>query len=495
MGVGISTGRRGSELVSPDRECRIQTHEKLIRNGTKFNDNLVYGKGLGCGVQENPPGRYPPNVLLQHHEECKEECHEDCVVRMLGEQSGKSKGKRGMMPGCYGPTPGRHKGWVRPCHVNYLPREGGYDDEGTAARFFPQFKYCPKASRSERNKGCDGLQLKRGGAETFDSRDRDGTGEYRKPLHQNTHPCVKPIAVLEWLIKLVCPEGGTVLDPFMGSGSTGVACAKLNRKFVGIDVWVFTTLEEVVFMYRPTREGNFLQKLLRDFHGVLVSDFYSAYDSINCPQQKCLIHLIRDMNQELLNNPYDEELQSITLPFGDLLRAVVETVDKHGLKRRYLQRHRQDVQGFFHGMSVKTFHSEVAELLRNRLMRNRDKVFTFINHDGIPWNNNNAENASKQFAYYRENAGSRLTEIGLTDFLVLLSIRQTCRYKGISFLRFMLSRERDLDAFSDSKRIGRCPPAIQIYPKGFTPPNLMKRHDQKLPRQPDKLENEVQDTQ
>lgn len=61
-------------------------------------------------------------------------------------------------------------------------------------------------------------------------------------------------------------------------------------------VWVFTNLEEVVFIYRPTREGDFLQDLLKDFQGVLVSDFYIAYDSVNCPQQKCLIHLIRDMN-------------------------------------------------------------------------------------------------------------------------------------------------------------------------------------------------------
>ena len=68
-------------------------------------------------------------------------------------------------------------------------------------------------------------------------------------------------------------------------------------------VWVFTNLEEVVFMYRPNREGNFLQDLLKDFRGVLVSDFYSAYDSVACTQQKCLIHLMRDMNQELLNSP------------------------------------------------------------------------------------------------------------------------------------------------------------------------------------------------
>ena len=60
---------------------------------------------------------------------------------------------------------------------------------------------------------------------------------------------------------------------------------------------MFANVEEVVYLYRPTREGDFLQELLKDFRGVLVSDFYAAYDSLPCPQQKCLIHLIRDMNQ------------------------------------------------------------------------------------------------------------------------------------------------------------------------------------------------------
>jgi len=65
-------------------------------------------------------------------------------------------------------------------------------------------------------------------------------------------------------------------------------------------VWVLAAAEEVVYLYRPTREGDFLPKLLKDFRGVLVSDFYAAYDALPCPQQKCLIHLLRDMNQELL---------------------------------------------------------------------------------------------------------------------------------------------------------------------------------------------------
>ncbi len=75
-------------------------------------------------------------------------------------------------------------------------------------------------------------------------------------------------------------------------------------------VWVFTTLEHVAYIYAETREAEVLHKTLKDFKGVLISDFYSAYDSVPCPQQKCLIHLIRDLNEEILNHPFDEELKS-----------------------------------------------------------------------------------------------------------------------------------------------------------------------------------------
>jgi Transposase IS66 family/RNase_H superfamily len=239
-------------------------------------------------------------------------------------------------------------------------------------------------------------------------------------------------------------------------------------------VWVFTNLEEVIFMYRPTREGDFLRELLKDFHGVLVSDFYSAYDTIECSQQKCLIHLMRDINQQLLNNPYDDELQSITHPFGVLLRSVIETVDEHGLKRRHLQKHKRSVEDFFRGLSERSCRSEAAESLRMRLTRYRDKLFTFIDHDGVPWNNNNAENAIKTFAYYREDTVGVLREGGVRDYLALLSICQTCRYKGVSFLKFLMSGQRDIDVYSEQKRSRRWP-AVQVYPKGFTPPHFLWR--------------------
>jgi hypothetical protein len=236
-------------------------------------------------------------------------------------------------------------------------------------------------------------------------------------------------------------------------------------------VWVFASLEEVVFLYRPTREGDFLQKLLKDFHGVLVSDFYAAYDSINCPQQKCLIHLMRDMNQELLNNPFDEELQSVTGPFGVLLREVVTTIDQHGLKRCHLKKHDRDVAQFFETLAGQSFRSEAAEALRQRLLKYQHKLFTFISHDGVPWNNNNAENAIKRFAYYREDTAGSMKESGLKDYLMLLSLCHTCRYRGISFLKFLLSHERDIDAFG-TRRHTRRRPLIEVYPRGFVPPHL-----------------------
>jgi predicted RecB family nuclease len=237
-------------------------------------------------------------------------------------------------------------------------------------------------------------------------------------------------------------------------------------------VWIFASMEEAIFMYRPTREGAFLKDLLKDFHGVLVSDFYAAYDSIDCPQQKCLIHLIRDMNQELLDNPFDEELQSVTAPFGVLLREVVTTIDQHGLKRGHLKKHDLAVARFFESLAGQSFRSETAEALCQRLLKNRDKLFTFMQYDGVPWNNTNAENAIKRFASYRENTVGMLKEEGLKDYLVLLSLCQTCRYRGISFLKFLLSRECDVDAYGATKRVRRCHESIEVYPRGFIPPHL-----------------------
>jgi predicted RecB family nuclease len=240
-------------------------------------------------------------------------------------------------------------------------------------------------------------------------------------------------------------------------------------------VWVFASVEEVIYMYRPTREGDFLKELLKDFHGVLVSDFYAAYDSLDCPQQKCLIHLMRDINQDLLCNPFDEELKGITRSFGILLRAIVSTVDQHGLSRRHLKKHDREVASFFRSLTNRSFCSETAVALRDKLLRWRDKLFTFVRCDGVTWNNNNAENAIKRFAYYREDTIGVLTEAGLADYLVLLSLFQTCRYKGVSFYKYLLSREQDIDAFRRRKRSVRQAPVIEVYSPGYVPYSLRPR--------------------
>ncbi len=242
-------------------------------------------------------------------------------------------------------------------------------------------------------------------------------------------------------------------------------------------VWVLASAQEAVYLYRPTREGDFLLGLFKDFRGVLVSDFYAAYDGLPCPQQKCLIHLMRDMNQELLNNPFDAELQTITGPFGTILRAVVEDIDRHGLKHRHLAKHQREVDKFFDDLAAGSFRSEAAEALRARLVRYRDKLFTFLRHDGVAWNNNNAENAIRQFAYYRDGSTGRLKEAGLNDYLVLLSLYQTCRYRGVSFLKFLRSRERDVDTFCENPRRKRRRPLIEVYPKGVVRPDFGENKD------------------
>ena len=106
---------------------------------------------------------------------------------------------------------------------------------------------------------------------------------------------------------------------------------------------------------------------------------------------------MRDMNQQLLDNPFDNELQSITQPFGVLLRDIVGTIDNYGLKRYRLRRHACGVAEFFRSISSRSFRSEAAAALQDRLIRNREKLFTFLDHDQVPWNNNSAENAIKQF--------------------------------------------------------------------------------------------------
>lgn len=102
-------------------------------------------------------------------------------------------------------------------------------DTGSAARFF----YCAKASKADRNAGCEGMELKAAGGM---SGRRDGSMGSVTYNNNNTHPTVKPTDLMRYLCRLVTPPGGIVLDPFMGSGSTGKAAMLEGFRFVGCEL-------------------------------------------------------------------------------------------------------------------------------------------------------------------------------------------------------------------------------------------------------------------
>jgi hypothetical protein len=150
-----------------------------------------------------------------------------------------------------------------------------------------------------------------------------------------------------------------------------------------------------------------------------------------------LIHLLRDLNEDLLKRPFDEEFKTLAQRFSKLLQKVVETVDRYGLKKRHLHKHRREVEAFFNKTCAGESPSDVARGYQVRFEKYRGKLFTFLDHDGVPWNNNNAEHAIKCFARYRRFADGRFTESSLKDYLVILSVYQTCEYQGTAFLDFL----------------------------------------------------------
>jgi hypothetical protein len=209
-------------------------------------------------------------------------------------------------------------------------------------------------------------------------------------------------------------------------------------------VWVFTNLTSVAYVYAESRESTILDDVLNGFSGVLVSDFYAAYDSVPCAQQKCLIHLMRDINEDLHKNPFDEGLKEIARRFGALLREIVETIDLHGLKARNLSKHKKAAFGFVEHVSAMKCQADAGLALRKRIEKNRHKLFTFLDYDGVPWNNNNAEHAVRAFTRLRNAIGTS-TPKGHREYATLLSIQQTLRYRGTSFLEFMRSGRMEID--------------------------------------------------
>ncbi len=154
-------------------------------------------------------GRWPANVILD----------EEAGV-VLDEQSGHSQSTDRVRHNNQSRTSGQG------IYGKFNDQDtNGYADSGGASRFF----YCAKASKAERNAGCDELEAHTAGVGAL----RDG-GRESQP-RKNDHPTVKPLALMRYLVRLVTPPGGIILDPFMGSGSTGCAAVLEGFSFVGID--------------------------------------------------------------------------------------------------------------------------------------------------------------------------------------------------------------------------------------------------------------------
>ncbi len=161
-------------------------------------------------------------------------------ARMLDEQSGIKISKRSLIKGGFGAG-------VNTFGAGFIESERGFNDKGGASRFF----YCAKASKSERNFGCDELEENKQAClgigkicnkcgltqrHAYEKENLDKCEHiWEEPSKKNVHPTVKPIKLMEYLIKLVTPKNAIILDPFLGSGTTAIACIKLGRQFIGIE--------------------------------------------------------------------------------------------------------------------------------------------------------------------------------------------------------------------------------------------------------------------
>jgi DNA modification methylase len=238
-------------------ECRVFTTDKIasveggIKRRNKINQEMGFRKYENGfenqdkqAWEQNSQGRFPANIILGCNCEDEKKHIEDCPIKIMDEQSGSVGGDSRKSKSTY------DKGiWgnAKPIESNAL-----YNDKGGASRFF----YCAKASKSERNKGLEGFEEKNGSTNHNSSgRDiggklfcqicykRQGACKCEEPVftkdnpntRANFHPTVKPVKLMQYLVRLITPPNGKVLDPFCGSGTTGVACKMEGFEFVGME--------------------------------------------------------------------------------------------------------------------------------------------------------------------------------------------------------------------------------------------------------------------
>jgi site-specific DNA-methyltransferase (adenine-specific) len=208
-----------SRIEAKDLES-LQKNWDRHQSQTMQNDRPAYGKFQAIDLRDrNPEGRWPANTIFDEE-----------AAALLDEQSGPCK-SGGSIKAPKSSTRFKNTHSQNGSQPNWE----GYQDLGGASRFF----YCAKASKRERNAGLEGMSLvsyQSGMAWAMPLDDKGKDRDRFKAQAQNHHPTVKPLKLMQYLIKLITPPQGTVLDLFMGSGSTGVACRNLGYNFVGIEM-------------------------------------------------------------------------------------------------------------------------------------------------------------------------------------------------------------------------------------------------------------------
>ncbi len=206
------------EFVSEeDRQESVQKNQHADF-GSTMGSNQVYGDYSMLKPQNYAPlGRFPANLMHDGSQEVLE------LFPQSKSTGGANGGKLGART--YGKFSNQTLG----------ANAGGLGDEGSAARFF----YCPKASKKDRDEGCEELPTQEKPAHM---RTANGEGEpsmtegFQPTQRKNTHPTVKPTELMRYLVRLITPKGGLVLDPFNGSGSTGKASMLEGMRYIGIEM-------------------------------------------------------------------------------------------------------------------------------------------------------------------------------------------------------------------------------------------------------------------
>lgn len=191
----------------------------------------VYGRGLYNVAPSRPDaGRWPANLILSHSEFCETRTPEE--IRAHAEAEGTGGGDPQFALWLLDVADGKASGCVDDCPVRIL---GEQHDKA------PRMFYVAKPSRRERDHGCEHLPKKSGGEATDRADGSDGlknprAGAGRGGGAHNYHPTVKSQGLMRWLVRLITPPGGTVLDMFAGSGSTGVAALAEGCEFFGVEL-------------------------------------------------------------------------------------------------------------------------------------------------------------------------------------------------------------------------------------------------------------------